>query len=108
MKEMVQLIDTHYVFTQHEEESIKEIFSLEDPSYILSSGLAYRYLEFLLKNSSNPDLYETLNEYDRRNFIRIIIQAMKQVYQFDLDSHLKHFEFEYHRENQANHQLNYL
>jgi hypothetical protein len=108
MKELVKLIDSQFVFTEHEEESIKEIFSMDDPSYILSSGLAYRYLEFLLKNSSNPELYESLNEHDRHNFIRIIIQAMKQIYKSDLDHQLKNFEFEYHRENQIYHQLNYL
>jgi hypothetical protein len=33
---------------------------------------------------------------------------MRHVYQFDLDTNLRKFEFEYHTDNQVHHQLNYL
>ena len=108
MKEMVQLIDSQYDFTVDEEGSIQQIFATEDPAFILNSLLAYKYLEFLLKNSSNPELYESLAEADRRNFLHVILLTTRYIYKFDLEHHLNTFEFEYQKENQIYHKLNYL
>jgi hypothetical protein len=108
MKEMVTVLEHDYIFTEDEIDSIKNIFSMEDPAFIVNSLLAYKYLEYLLKNSSNPELYECLSETDRRNFLKILLLTMRYIYQYDLDQHLNTFEFEYTKERQVNHQLNYL
>lgn len=105
---MVQLIDNQFYFTSEEEEAIKDIFSSDDPSQIINSRLAYRYLEYLLKNSPNPELYESLSTSDRLNFIRIILLSIRHIYQRDLENEFNTFTYEYDKEKQVSHKLNYL